>query len=487
MSGPRFDARDLAFFTVIFAFAMEVLDSTIVNIALPAIERELDASSTQIQWVSASYFLALAVGLVLGGRLGDRYGYRITFILGVAGFTLASFLCGLASSPGTLIFARTAQGVSAALMAPQVMSFMQVLFSPVERIGRLALFGALGGVIGVAGPVLGGLLIELNWFGLGWRLIFLLNIPIGLACIAASLVYLPSGGSPLKPKLDWIGFVLVAVCLFLLLTPLIEGRENGWPSSAIFTILLSIVLLVGTGLYLRRREARIGSAAISTALFSDRCFTLGLAAASVAAGMMAGFLLTLSVALQQGIGYSPLKTAILHIPFALGVSGSIAIIVRKYLVIFEKHILLGGSVVGAAGIATLLFALSVDKWRELWLASALMFLGLGLGLNIGPLSSIVFARVNPGEAGGASAVFKTVQQLGGAFGVAVIGGVFFAAANAKSAGTDALIYGFVASAYLVLIGFGILCVLGALFPTQIFHVERKAAEPIKVKDIAEKQ
>jgi len=469
VSESRFDPRDLAFFTVIIAFAMQVLDSTIVNIALPAIEAELGASPAQIQWVTASYFLALGIGLVLGGRLGDRYGYRITFIVGVAGFTVASMLCGVAPSPWALVLARTAQGLSAALMAPQVMSFMQVLYSPIERISRLALFGALGGIIGVGGPIIGGLLIEWNWLGLGWRLIFLLNLPIGIACIASSFIYLPAGGSPRRPKLDWVGFFLLAVCLFALLTPLIEGRENGWSASAIATILFALALSVASVIYLRRREKKVGSAAISIRLFADHCFSLGLLSAVIVAGALAGFLLTLSIVLQQGLGYSALKTSILHVPFALGISVSIAVIVRKYLAVYEKYVLLAGCLAGAVGVGGVIAAFSQASPSNIVLSVSLLLLGLGLGLLIGPLSSIVFARVDPGEAGSASAVFKTTQQIGGALGVAIVGGVFFATAG--EGGAEGLVSGFIASGYLVLISFAVLCVLGASFPSRIFNAD----------------
>lgn len=466
-------ARDLAFYTVIIAFAMEVLDSTIVNIAIPAIESELGASAAQVQWITASYFLALAVFLMLGGRLGDAFGYRRIFIIGVAGFTIASMICGLAPNPTTLIAARTMQGAAAAMMAPQVMSVIQVLYTPVERISRLSLFGALGGIIGITGPILGGLLIGWDLFGFGWRMIFLINAPIGLACIAASFAFIPSGGSHLKPRLDWIGFLLIGVTLIALLGPLIEGRESGWPPLVLASLAGSLATGAATVIYLRRRERAGKAAAIAIHLFNERCFSLGLIAAAGAAGVMSGFLLTLSIFLQQGLGYSAFQTALVHVPFALGMSVSVAIIVRRFLVVFEKRIPIAGAMLATTSIVLLLWATSAGAAVAI-IALSLLGLGLGLGMVIGPLSAIIFARVDRGEAGGASAVLKTTQQLGAALGVAAIGGVFFTAIAAKGGGQAGLAAGFHAGGVTLIASLCAISVVGASLPARIFAVDRHA-------------
>src|ERR1700729_274822 len=229
-SGDRPDPpRGLPLIILLLAAFMNLLDVSIVNIAIPSIQRNLHASYADVQWALAGYTLAYALVLITGGRLGDTYGRKRLFLIGVAGFTIISALCGAATGPGMLIGCRVAQGAMGAIMVPQVLSVIQVIFPPHERIKALAGFGVTAGLGTVSGPLLGGLLIQHNLVGLGWRPIFLINVPVGLLAVVASAVLIPESRAPRRPRLDPGGVALISAALLLLLYPLVQGRELGWP------------------------------------------------------------------------------------------------------------------------------------------------------------------------------------------------------------------------------------------------------------------
>jgi len=223
--------RQMALVVVAGAFMMDLIDLTIVNVALPSIQRDLSADTAQMQWMVAGYAVAFAILLITGGRLGDTHGYRRLFMIGMAGFTLTSLLCGLSVSGPMLVAARLAQGATAALMLPQVMSLIQVMYPPAERIVALSVFGVLGGVAAVLGPVIGGLLIEADLFGLGWRPIFLINGPLGLIGLYAAWRLLPPGRSPHGGGVDLTGTALVAATLLALMLPLLQGGRMHRPDT----------------------------------------------------------------------------------------------------------------------------------------------------------------------------------------------------------------------------------------------------------------
>src|ERR1700734_2459660 len=221
--------RWLTLVILLLAAFMNLLDVSIVNIAIPSIQRNLHASYADVQWALAGYTLAYALVLITGGRLGDTFGRKRLFLIGVAGFTIMSALCGAATGPGMLIGCRVAQGAMGAIMVPQVLSVIQVIFPPHERIKALAGFGVTAGLGTVSGPLLGGLLIQHNLFGLGWRTIFLVNVPVGVIAFAASAVLVRESRAARPPRLDPIGVGLISAALLLLLYPLVEGRQLGWP------------------------------------------------------------------------------------------------------------------------------------------------------------------------------------------------------------------------------------------------------------------
>ncbi len=229
-SAPPLDTRRwLALAVVVSASFMAIFDQFVVNVAIPTMQRDLHASFAQIQFVIAGYALAYAVTLITGGRLGDIYGRKRLFMLGMAGFTLASALCGLAPGPELLVGARLVQGFGAALMSPQVLSIIQVTFPPEERSKALGVYGAVIGIASLAGQALGGFLIRADLFGLGWRIVFLINLPIGGAALIAARALVPETRSAAATRLDLGGVAIVTAGLFLLTFPLVEGRDAGWP------------------------------------------------------------------------------------------------------------------------------------------------------------------------------------------------------------------------------------------------------------------
>jgi MFS family permease len=388
-TGPRLSAqehaasftskrRTIALIVVSLAFVMDLLDSTIVNIAIPSIKFNLAASYSAIQWVVAGYALTFALLLVTGGRMGDVYGYKKLFLFGIGGFTVASLLSGLAQNPGMLIAARLLQGSMAALMVPQVMSLMQIMYKPEERGAINGLFGALGGLSASLGPVVGGLLIKANLFNLDWRPIFLINVPIGILGLLAAIKYLPDGKSSHPLKLDLTGTGIIVIAMLLLIYPLIQGRDLGWPTWTYIMIAASIPVFIIFALWQKHKEKTDGSPLILPALFKNHSFGVGLSINLVFEMAMIGFFLTFGLLMQIGLGFT-------------------ALIARHY-------------------------GLSVHSWQFI---PTLLLIGVGMGMVFGSLFAAVLNGVDLRHAGSASGTLNAVQQVGGAIGVALIGVIFF--------------------------------------------------------------
>ncbi|MDB5178786.1 MAG: drug resistance transporter, EmrB/QacA subfamily [Patescibacteria group bacterium] len=419
--------RNIAMFVVALAFVMDLLDSTIVNIAIPSIQANLGASYTTIQWLVAGYSLAFALLLITGGRMGDVFGYRKIFIIGVAGFTIASLLSGLAWTPGILIAARLLQGAMAALMVPQVMSLMQVMYPPHERGMINGMFGAMAGVAASLGPVVGGVLIHANIFGLDWRPIFLINVPVGLIGLWAARKYLPAGKSAHPLKLDLIGTGLVMVALSLIVFPLIQGRELDWP---VWTFAMMVASLPVFGIFAwwqRRKQALDGSPLVLPALFAKKSFSLGLFTNVVFQGAMVGFFLLSTLLLQIGLGYGVIKAALTGIPTAIGIASTFALLAPKVIPMLGRYAISVGTVVMSVGLSLIAWAVHnggvhTSPWL---LAVPLLVVGVGMGLVMSPIFAVVLNDVDHNHAGSASGILNAVQQVGGAIGIAAIGVVFF--------------------------------------------------------------
>jgi EmrB/QacA subfamily drug resistance transporter len=415
---------------VLIASFMVLLDISIVNVAIPSVQRDLGATYAEIQWVLAGYQLAYAVVLITGGRLGDIFGRKRLFIIGVSGFTVASLICGLAPSPLTLIAARILQGLMAALMYPQVLSVIQVSFPPRERGAAFGIFGGVIGVASISGPLLGGLLIQadihIGDHALLWRPIFLVNLPIGIGAVVAAFIFLHESRAPTAPRLDIPGVVLATIGLFLIAFPLVEGRDAGWPIWAYLMLVGGALVLVAFRRYIRFRADRGGSPLVEPELFGDRAFVVGSVIAMVFLAGIPAFFLTFSLYLQIGLGYSALHTGLTTLPFAL-LSATASGVSIRLAPKLGKRILSVGCVCLVAGMIGLWLTVNAagTTVNSYQMIPALAVCGLGLGLVVAPLINIILAGIHAGSAGSASGVLTTVQQVGGALGVAVIGIIFF--------------------------------------------------------------
>jgi EmrB/QacA subfamily drug resistance transporter len=464
---PR--ARTLAFATLTVAFVMDVLDSTIVNIAIPAIRTDLGAGPVAVQWMVAGYSMAFAMLLISGGRMGDVFGYRRMFIGGMLGFTLASLLCGVAPTPTALIVARLVQGATAACMGPQVLALVQLLYPPHERVAALSFFGVLGGLTAVLGPVIGGALIEANIAGLGWRAIFLINLPIGAGGIVAAWYLLPGGRSPDPLRIDWAGNALVVALLFALVFPLIEARALDWPWWCFGLFATTVPLGVVLWWHLRRQTVRTGSALLDPAMFQDRSFSNGLLTSLVFAVAGGGFLLVLTLVLQVGLGLDPLSAGLLHIPFAVGVGLGISLLGRRILPRLGRSVLAVGSGAMALGVAGVTVTVATSGSVPL-IGVALLIAGLGMGTCAGPLSPIALARVDTRHAGAAGGALKTVQQLGNAGGAATVGTLFLVIAGGATSAPETRAALIPAAISICLLLFCV-AVLSRRFPQRLFDTD----------------
>jgi EmrB/QacA subfamily drug resistance transporter len=420
---------------VLTAGFMQLVDISIVNVAIPSIQRDLDATYSQIQWVLAGYQLAFAVMLITGGRLGDIFGRKRLFMIGMAGFTLASALCGLAQSPGMLIGSRVLQGLMGAVMFPQILSVIQVTFPPKERASAFGLFGATIGLATITGPLVGGLLIQADLFGLQWRPIFLVNVPIGVLALAAAARYLIESRAPRALRLDPIGVTIVTAGLLLFVYPLVQGRDLDWPLWTFLSMAAAVPVLVLFGVYERHKKRLDGSPLIDLDLFRQRSFVPGLAVAGIFFMGIPAFFLTFSLWLQIGLGFTALHAGLTGIPFAVGSALASAASVRLAPAL-GRRILSVGSLLLVAGMATLIWTVdryggAIHSWQ---LIPALLVCGLGLGSVVAPLVNVVLAGIRGQDAGAASGVLSTVQQVGGAVGVAVIGVIFFGLLGSQAAG-----------------------------------------------------
>jgi EmrB/QacA subfamily drug resistance transporter len=427
--------RTIALIVVAFAFVMDLLDTTIVNVAIPSIQASLNASYAQIQWIVAGYSLTFALLLVTGGRMGDVYGYKKLFLWGVAGFTVASLLDGISINAEMLIASRLLQGCFAALMVPQVMSLMQVMYKPEERGGINGLFGALGGLSASLGPVLGGLLLKWNIAGLDWRPLFLINIPVGLFAFFMGVRFLPDGKSPHPLKLDLIGTGIIIVAMLLVVYPLIQGRELGWPNWAFAMLFASIPVFAVFVYWQIRKEKTDGSPLVLPSLFKNRSFGVGLGLNLLFELGMVGFFLTNTLVLQIGLGFSPIHAALTGLPIAFAIAITMATLGEKVIPKLGRTSFFVSTILMASGTAlTALtlhrYGLSVHSWQFI---PGLALFGVGMGFGFASLFAAVLNGVDAAHAGSASGTLNAIQQIGGAIGVALIGVVFFGQLTANAA------------------------------------------------------
>jgi EmrB/QacA subfamily drug resistance transporter len=414
---------------------MDMIDVTIVNVALPTIRRDLHASATQLEWVVSGYMLAFAAALIIAGNLGDRFGRKRVFLAGVAVFGLASLAAGLSGSGAELIAARVVQGAAAAAMAPQVLATFRAIFAGAERGKAFSIYGAMLGFASAVGLVLGGLLTDANLFGWSWRAVFFVNVPVAACALIAGLRFVPETRDPGRRRPDAAGAVLLAGSLIAIVYPLLEGRQLGWPTWVWLLLAAGVAGLGVLGLLEARRAGRNTTTAplLQVRLFRVPAFAAGLGVQLAFSAALQGFFLAFALWLQAGEHFSPLKAGLTAVAFSAGsfIGAPAAVpLAQRY----GRSILAIGGLLMAAGIAGIsLAAPHVGVNGSAWpVITGLVVAGAGLALLVIPLVNVVLAAVPVEAAGGASGLFSTAQQLGGAVGVALLGTVFFGYLNGHS-------------------------------------------------------
>lgn len=426
---PPHPRRWAAAVVMIFAALLDMIDGSIVNTALPSIGRGLHTSPAELQWTVSAYLLGFASTLIIAGHLGDRYGRKPLFLGGVAAFAVASLASAAAATPGELIGSRAAQGVAAAVLLPQVLASFRTMFTGAERGKVFAVYGAIAGIATAAGVLLGGVLTDWNLFGWGWRTVFAVNIPLAAAVLVLGALWIPGSRERTPGRLNVLPNLVLAGALVAVVLPLVEGRSNGWPlwgwcclgGGVLALLLLSLVQSLRRGAH----------PLLPASLFRARAFSAGLLIQLLFFGAMSGFMLAFTIWLQSGQGYSPAQAGLLMVAFSGGAFLT-APVVDGLVAKFGRSVLILGGLLMAGGFAWTAHAAgqAAAAHTAAWpLVPGLVLGGAGLGLLVVPLANVVLTAVPAELAGGASGLFSTAQQFGGALGVAVIGNVFFAHAG----------------------------------------------------------
>jgi EmrB/QacA subfamily drug resistance transporter len=415
-------------FTVVIASSvMDLLDSTIAQTAAPAIRRDLGGSYAALEWISAAYTLAMAAMLLLGSRLGDRLGRRRVLLIGISGFIGASLLCAFAPSSETLIAARAVQGAMAAIMVPQGFGLIRELFGDEGQQKAFAVVGPVMGLAAVAGPLVGGGLVNLDVLGTGWRAIFLVNVPLGLAALAAGRRFLPRT-VPSAPglRLDAPSVSLAMVGGVALVYPLIEGREHGWPVWS-FAMLAGGVLVLGAFAALQARRTRQGHAPlVEPSILRRRPYVAGLAVVVGFIGAMGGMMIALNVMFQTGLGFTPLACGMATVAIPISAIGG-SITSSALLAKLGRRTMHVGTVTMAAGLIVVVLVLRAEGGHvSAWsLVGPLLVTGFGMGMVFVPMFDVILAGVAPHELGSASGLLESIQQLAMSLGIAAVGTALF--------------------------------------------------------------
>jgi EmrB/QacA subfamily drug resistance transporter len=443
---------------VIVADLMDLIDTSVANLAGPSIRADLGGGPMTLQWVLSAYTAAFALGLITSGRLGDLLGRRRLFLLGMAGFTLASLACGLAPSAGFLIVARVFQGLFGSIMIPQGMALVKIVFPPAHLRTALMPFGPIMGLATVAGPILAGWLLQLDLFGSQWRSIFLINVPFGILACALGCCVLPRhSGEDRGGRLDLRGVALLTAGSALLIVPLIQGRDLGWPA---WTYAMIAAALVAFGLFVVS-ERRSSHPVITPSLFGKRGFVVGLLVVGGFYAALSAFVLVINLLLQSGMGWTPLQTGLALIPWAVGTAFATLLSGAVLAERLGRAGLRLGLSIAVAGLLALWWSTAhggeaVTAWE---LAPALFVTGAGSGLLFIPLFDFILGDATTEEVGTGAGMLNAAQQFAGAIGVAALGTVFFARVGQPSApsylAAAELLFGICAGVYvlaLVLVG-----------------------------------
>jgi EmrB/QacA subfamily drug resistance transporter len=424
---------------VLAALIMNLLDSTILNVGAPTIQRDLAMSSSALEWIAAAYTLAIAVGLMTGGRLGDMFGRKRMLLIGLSAFVLASAACAFAWSSESLIAARVLQGLAAALVTPQGFGLIRDLFPP-QRMNQA--FAALGPVIGlstVAGPIVAGLVLKVDLFGTGWRGLFLINLPLGVFALIVGSRVLPARKTPPSAvRLDVAGTLLLAVVSVLIVFPLVDGRGLGWPLW-VFGLLAATVPMLAVFVAHQRARLRAGRAPlVAMSLLRKRSYVSGIVFVLVFFSVVVGFSLTVGLFLQIGLHMTPMHASLVLAASAVGAFLGSGVGAWAATAV-GRPILHVGLTLMAAASGLLLVSLhgvgSATGVRTIDLVPGLLLFGIGMGMIFVPLFSIIMGEIEDHEMGSASGLLESLQQLGASVGVAVLATLFFSTLSAGATGS----------------------------------------------------
>ncbi|MHB8576053.1 MAG: MFS transporter [Dehalococcoidia bacterium] len=478
MTTPRAPHSSLLLAVLLTGIFMANVDTAIVNVAAPSIRAGLRATGGEVQFVVAGYILAYAMLLITGARLGDIHGYGRVFIVGTAVFTVASLACGLAPNAVVLVLARIVQGAGAALMVAQVLSGIQLNFSGRERASAIGSYAIALSVGAVAGQILGGVILSANLFGAGWRPVFLINVPIGLALMAAAHRLLPMHRSGRKQRLDLWGVATLSIAVLLAVVPLILGRDQHWPAWTWISLLVSLPAATVFVALERRIATRGGDPLVNLHILARPAVAWGLIAAGVSLGAYFGMLFVLALYLQQGLGKTPLYSGLALVAWvaAFGISGPILKRMRPARIPLLSVI---GFIILTAAYLSISLSLLVNQTGDALLITLLGVGGLGLGLGRNSAITHITTSVADRYAADISGLINTNSQICGVVGVALFGTLYLSIA--PRSGRDAAIHAFT----IVNAAWGLAASLAALAAFRAIRGATPTARPSERKTSGE--
>ncbi|TDE49049.1 MFS transporter [Nonomuraea mesophila] len=442
----------LAFVALLAGAFIALLDSTIVNVALPSIHTGLHSSDAALSWIISGYALAFGLALIPAGRVGDRFGHKWVFLAGLTLFTMASMGCGIAQNNTQLIIARIVQGLAGGTFFTPIIALIQLMFPGPIRGKAFALFGATIGVATALGPLFGGLIVQAFGTDAGWRLIFGVNVPIGVLAVVAGIMLLPVGVKGKAASADLIGFLLVTAGLVALLIPLINGQDAAWTVWSFLSIGASLLFLMLFAAWERRLANRGGVPLVPLRLFRHPAFTGGTVLALAYFAAFTSIFFTISLLWQSGLGRSALATGVALLPFAIGnLVGSANS--DRLTGRFGRRVLVTGLALNMVGLIVLwlilatVTATNLTSWKML---APLLIAGIGCGLFIAPNTDFIVATVDPRESGAASGIIGTMQRVGSAIGIAVVGSVLFGSLDLTASSPESTAHAFGQSAALAM-------------------------------------
>ncbi|RJL23922.1 MFS transporter [Bailinhaonella thermotolerans] len=412
------------FLLVVAADVLDLLSTTVTNVAAPTIVRELGASSSLVPWLGASYTLAMGSLMIVGGRLGDRFGCRRLFLIGLAGFTLCSLTAATATTSFVLVASRAGQGVFGGLLIPQgFILLMRVI--PRESMGTVSgLFGPLIAVSSISGPVVAGLLIEADPFGLSWRSVFLLNVLFGVLILAVGRKAIPRFGGDASVRVRPGAALTLMAGLGLLLAGLVDGGASEWTNRAVTATTAGAVVLAAFGW----QQARTRRPLLERSLFTNRGFVAGLVFGALFFGTVTGTMYVTTLYLQQRLGLSPFHAALVTAPVSVGIIAA-SFTARSRIVSHGRGVVSIGVLLFASGIIGMTVVIGAERPPVPLISVPLFVAGLGMGCCFGAVFAVALGDVNPAQAGSASGVLNAVQQIVNAAGSAVVSTVYLATAT----------------------------------------------------------